>query len=372
MASDVAAGPAIAGEDADSDWHDEPGNTPVVDVPEDYYPPGCGAWFELPHGDDAGKRLFVRDSVHGDGDPEETVVLVHGNPECSYTYRHVVSHLERLADDPFRVVTMDHVGFGLSDRAGYPMLCPDHAENLHQLIEALDLADVTLVVHDWGGPIGVGAFLREPERVSNLVVTNSTVFPIPDDGYTFDNYPMRGLSWPRFPTVVPDRFWPETAAYAVFRTPAKPPELIGGFLWYIAKRQTGWLPDRKTAAHRVYSQQFRDRTNVRGSKLLVRQTPTWGEGQVVERTSGGVLDTRPFYEQIHDRIGAWAPDGQDIGVRAVVGRWDPTAKPSSMARWVDALPQFEGNITAFEGVSHFVEEERPSSVAAAIRDVTSL
>jgi len=129
-------------------WHSGPDETPLTDVPSDYYPAGCGAWYELPDGHDEGKRLFVRDSTHGDGDPESTVVLVHGNPECSYVYRHVIAHLERLADDPFRVVAMDHVGFGLSDPAGYELLPPDHARNLGFLIEELALQDVTLVVHD--------------------------------------------------------------------------------------------------------------------------------------------------------------------------------------------------------------------------------
>ena len=363
-------------------WHAQPGDTPLTDVPADYYPAGCGAWFEIPAGRDAGKRVFVRDSVHGDGSPDgtdgrsagppadHTIVLVHGNPESSYTYRNVISALLARTDRRVRVVTMDHVGFGLSDTADYEMVCQDHARNLDQLIAALDLHDVTLVIHDWGGPIGIGAFLRHADRVSNLVITNSAVFPVPDDGLTFRNYPSKLLPWPRVPDVIPDALWGELAAYAVFRTPCHPARLYAGLAWYATMRRLGWVPDDAPEAHRVYSQQFRDAGNVAASKRLVRQTPYWAEGNAFEDPAVGRRDTTEFYAEIQDRLGpTWGPDGSDIGVRAVVGRWDPTAKPSAMDRWRAALPQLAGNVTAFDDVGHFVEEAQPGAVADAIATV---
>ena len=367
-------------------WHAGPGDTPLTDVPPDYYPAGCGAWFEIPDGRDAGKRMFVRDSVHepatadeatGDtadpDDDEPTVVLVHGNPECSYTYRDVVTELEARADSRFRVVAMDHVGFGLSDTADYELVCQDHARNLAHLVEELALTNVTLVVHDWGGPSGIGAFLRHPDRVDNLVVTNSAVFPIPNGGLTFDNYPSRLLPWPRVPDVVPDGFWGELAAYAVFRTPCHPARLYAGLASYTAMRRFGWVPADAPAAHRVYTQQFRDHGNVAASKRLVRQTPHWAEGNVFTDPDLGRRDTAGFYAGIQANLGpTWGPDGRDIGVRAVVGRWDPTAKPAAMDRWREALPQLTGHVTAFDDVGHFVEEARPGAVADAIADVADV
>ena len=70
-----------------------PSNSPVKNIPSDYYPQGCGFWHELSEGIDAGKKIFYRDSKHGKGDLEETLVFVHGNPESSYTYRQVIEHL---------------------------------------------------------------------------------------------------------------------------------------------------------------------------------------------------------------------------------------------------------------------------------------
>jgi len=167
----------------------QPGNTPVVDIPSDYYPADSGRWFVIPEGKDANKKMFFRDSVHNGENPEHTIVFVHGNPESSYTFRHVIDNVIQASAKPVRIVAMDHVGFGLSDQASYEMVSMDHAENLLKLIQYLNLENVTLVVHDWGGPIGIGAFLQEHHQVDNLVVLNSTVFPMPDEGYTYNNFP---------------------------------------------------------------------------------------------------------------------------------------------------------------------------------------
>lgn len=159
-----------------------PGDTPLTRVPQDYSAGGAGRWLLLSDGPDAGRRMFFFERRLGEGDGP-VVLFVHGNPECSYTYRKVISALTRRSlPAGTRLIAMDHIGFGLSDRASFEMVEMHHARNLTQLVEALDLREVTLVVHDWGGPIGIGALLGSPERVANLVVLNSTVFPIPPDG----------------------------------------------------------------------------------------------------------------------------------------------------------------------------------------------
>lgn len=344
-----------------------PGDTPLETVPDDYA--RTERWLRLEEGRDAGKKLFFRDEVRGGDDPDHTVVFVHGNPENSYTWRHVIDELDRRTDVPYRLVAPDHIGFGRSDTADYEMVCQDHGDNLEELIEHLDLTDVTLVVHDWGGPIGIGAFLREPERVSNLVVTNSTVFPLPFVGRTFDDYPMRYLNWYRQPFLVPDALWGSLASYAVFRTPAGPVRLVGGQLLHTVRTQLGDFPE-PSAARRVFFEQFDDRGNVRASKRLVRQTRHWGHGNTFEDPDLGTRNTRPFYEFIHDRIGEeW---GDRIGVRMVVGRWDPTAKEEVVDQWIDALPQLEGHVDAYPDRGHFIEEREPEAVASAIADVADL
>ncbi len=98
------------------------------------------------------------------------VVLLHGQPTWGYIYRRFIAPLARS----HRVVVPDHMGFGKSqtppDRT-YTL--STHVANLTRLIEALDLRDITLVMQDWGGPIGIGYAVRHPERVHSLVLMNT-------------------------------------------------------------------------------------------------------------------------------------------------------------------------------------------------------
>ncbi len=105
-----------------------------------------------------------------------TILCVHGNPTWSFYYRRILSDLANEA----RVVAVDHVGCGLSDKPQtYPYSLEQHIENLVQLIVQLDLQRVTLLVHDWGGAIGLGAGLRQFERIERAVILNTAAFPPP-------------------------------------------------------------------------------------------------------------------------------------------------------------------------------------------------
>ncbi len=108
----------------------------------------------------------------GPRDTGETFVCVHGEPTWGYLYRHFIPGLATLG----RVVVPDHMGFGKSetprDRA-YSIR--EHYENFERLLLYLDLRDVTLVMQDWGGPIGSQFAYRQLERVRRLVVMNTMV-----------------------------------------------------------------------------------------------------------------------------------------------------------------------------------------------------
>lgn len=125
-----------------------------------------GEYLETPSG-----RLHYLD----EGPKEAPVLLcVHGNPSWSVLYRDVV----RSFRGRMRVIVPDHMGCGLSDQpADFGYRLEDHIDNLERLIEELDLQDVSLLVHDWGGPIGVGALLRHPERFKRVAITNTCLYP---------------------------------------------------------------------------------------------------------------------------------------------------------------------------------------------------
>jgi haloalkane dehalogenase len=113
---------------------------------------------------------------HRRPDTRPCIVAVHGNPTWSFTYRDLVQALS----PKFRTLAIDHIGCGLSSKPQqYDYCLETHTENLVGWIESLNLERIVLVVHDWGGAIGLGAALRCRERISGLVVLNTGAFPPP-------------------------------------------------------------------------------------------------------------------------------------------------------------------------------------------------
>lgn len=103
----------------------------------------------------------------------EVLLCVHGNPTWSFAWRHVVRHFAPRR----RVVALDHLGCGLSSKPQFfPYTLANRIAHLRALIEALDLRQITLVVHDWGGAIGLGVAGQIPERFARLVITNTGAF----------------------------------------------------------------------------------------------------------------------------------------------------------------------------------------------------
>ncbi|MFX0058981.1 MAG: alpha/beta fold hydrolase [Candidatus Hodarchaeota archaeon] len=351
----------------------KPGNTPIGGIPLDYFPRNCGFWLNLYEGLDKGKKLFFRDSVHGNGDPESTIVFVHGNPECSYTYRKIIKSLINKAKKPFRLINMDHLGFGLSDQATYEMVCMDHSKNLFQLIKTLDLNNVTLIIHDWGGPIGIGAFLKEPERLSNLIILNSTVFPISKEGKTYNNYPISWLGWARSPYIIPNHFWGSLSSFTIFLKPLKPIHILLRMLKYLILAEFNIYPNDELIPRKLFRLQFRSKLNILSSKRLVLQTPHWGHGNVYREPHFGRRSTKQFYQFIQNNIGKfWGLKGQNVGVRLVFGSWDAVCKKSVISQWLENLPQLKGYVKIFKNESHFIQETKPNYIAELILEITNL
>lgn len=109
----------------------------------------------------------------GSSRPTETLLCVHGNPTWSFYWR----HFAKAFRDRYRVVVPDHIGCGLSDKPqNYEYRLANHIANLRKLIEELDLRNVTLLAHDWGGAIGMGAAVADPSRFSRIVLFNTGAF----------------------------------------------------------------------------------------------------------------------------------------------------------------------------------------------------
>ena len=338
-----------------------PTNTPLNNPPADYCPPGSARWFTIPEGSDAGKTLFYFDHQSAPAAPAATVVFAHGNPESSYTYRHVRERLLQSSAS-LRVIGVDHVGFGLSDQATFEMVDMHHAANLRQLVHELDLHDVTLVVHDWGGPIGVGAFIDEPQRVRNLVVMNTTIFPMPSDGITYENFPMAWMPWSKTPALVPDALWGGVAAHVVSRgEPQSSARFLLGVSATTLRYALGQIADETPEG--VWSSPMRSRANAKSSKRNVRQTPHWGHGYRYEDPTLGVQDNHAFYANMQDKVPrVW----RDIGAAGHFGSWDACGKASVIRQWHEALPGMVDRTHVYPHHGHFIEEYEGAEIALSI------
>jgi pimeloyl-ACP methyl ester carboxylesterase len=125
-------------------------------------------FLELPAG-----RMHYLDEGPRDAPP---LLFVHGNPTWSFAWRRLV----RAFRGELRCVAADHIGCGLSDKPqDWSYRLADHVGNLERLVLALDLRDLTLVMHDWGGAIGMGVARLHPGRIARLVLLNTAAFPGP-------------------------------------------------------------------------------------------------------------------------------------------------------------------------------------------------
>jgi pimeloyl-ACP methyl ester carboxylesterase len=334
-------------------------NSPLRVPPADYAARDAAQWFTIPSGHDAGKTMFYLDQVVGSGSPRATVLFVHGNPESSYTYRHVRSELA-ASGVPLRLIAADNIGFGLSDQASFEMVDMHHAANLAQLVEALGLNRVTLVIHDWGGPIGVGAFLDRLDRIERLVVMNTTIFPMPLDGLTYENFPLRMAPWSKMPQLTPDRMWGGMAA-AVVTSPvgaSMPGMVMRSYAMqarYVLRRIPAGTPEG------VFSEALRSRANTRSSKRNVLQTPVWGHGYRYADRTLGEQDNSEFYRRMQaDVPRAWS----ELPAIGHFGARDPLGKKSVIAQWVEALPTMQ--VHRHTDTGHFVAEAKGPEIAQSI------
>jgi len=128
----------------------------------------------------------------GAGDP---VVLLHGNPTWGFLYREFIPPLVQAG---YRVIVPDMIGFGLSEKPAceYAHSLDGHAANLIALVRQLDLARVTLVCHDWGGPTGFACALTEPQRMRALVIMSTWAWPDPPAEFHTRIFPWRTMHAP--------------------------------------------------------------------------------------------------------------------------------------------------------------------------------
>ncbi|MDO3401379.1 alpha/beta fold hydrolase [Mycolicibacterium neoaurum] len=133
-------------------------------VDDDLFP------FESQFTDIDGHTLHYVDEGSG-----PVLLFLHGNPTWSFDYSKIIT----LLRDEFRCIAVDYPGFGLSTSApGYRFLPAEHAQVIGAFVDALGLSGITLVAHDWGGPIGLAIAQQRLETFDRLVLTNTWAWPV--------------------------------------------------------------------------------------------------------------------------------------------------------------------------------------------------
>jgi cis-3-alkyl-4-acyloxetan-2-one decarboxylase len=250
-----------------------------------------------------------------------TFLFVHGNPTWSYMWRRPIA---ALSEQGRRCVAFDHMGFGRSDKprqlARYSLQA--HIDHATRLIDQLDLSDVTLVAHDWGGPIGLGAMLADRDRLAAAVLINTWAWELP--------------------SFVPP-FIRE------FRTDGLGEILVlGGNLF--VESIPGGMADRATdpVMMDAYRAPFPDYWSRVGMLAFQRDIP------FTERDrSAAVMGS--IHERLHDL---------DIPVTLVWGMRDPVFQPVFVDQWRELFP--EARVVELEDAAHFVPEDRPDAVIDAL------
>jgi haloalkane dehalogenase len=141
-------------------------NRPLkFDVNKELYP-FEHKFLELGNGID----MHYVDEGHG-----ENLLMLHGNPSWSFLYRKLILRLRGT----FRCIAPDYPGFGLTEApAGYQFTPREHSENIEKFVDKLGITDLTLVVQDWGGPVGLALAGRRPDLVKRVIIGNTFAWPL--------------------------------------------------------------------------------------------------------------------------------------------------------------------------------------------------
>ncbi len=251
------------------------------------------------------------------------VLFVHGTPTWSFEYRQLI----KILSPHVRCIAPDHLGFGLSERPARFAYTPEaHAAALKEFVTRLGLDDLTLVVHDFGGPIGLPLCFDRVVRVKRLVLMNTWMWPFDGDPDMQRKAKLAGGALGKL-----------LYQYANFSLKVLMPSAYG---------------DRKKltpAIHRQYLEVFRDR------KARVR---------VLHALARALTGSRDYYASLLAQAGKLKP----LPTLIIWGMKDSAFLPTQLARWRDLLPY--AKVVELPDAGHWPHEEEPDDVARLVLDWT--
>jgi len=268
--------------------------------------------------DDKWKPLRAGRMHYVDEGAGEPIVFAHGTPTWSFEWRHLI----RALSATHRCVAMDNLGFGLSERPRDFDYTPEsHARVLRTFVDRLGLRDLTLVVHDYGGPIGLPLALEQSTIVRRLVLLNTWMWSFDDDPDMVRKGKIAGSRLGRL-----------LYRYANFSLRVITPSA------YADKRKL------TTRIHKQYLAPFRDIDS---------------RGRVLWPLARAILGSSEYYDSLwgqRERL-------REMPALIVWGAKDPAFQPSQLARWRSVLP--EARVVELP-VGHWPHEEVPNEVNRAI------
>jgi pimeloyl-ACP methyl ester carboxylesterase len=271
-----------------------------------------------------GVRMHYLDE--GAGEP---LVMLHGNPTWSFYWRHLVSGLS----SSYRTIVPDHVGCGLSDKPGddrYDYVLERRVDDLELLLATLGVTrDITLVLHDWGGMIGLAFATRHPERVKRLVVLNTAGFGLP---------PGRRLPW----QIAAVRYLP------FFPVPVRGLNAFSRGANRLCSTRTGGMSPLVRRAYLAPYDSWKHRIAVQRFVEDIPLRPGDRSFPIVERVSREL--------------------GQFSGVPLLIcwGRRDFVFDDAFLAEWTRRLPHAE--LHAFPDAGHYVLEDAHERILPLVED----
>lgn len=241
------------------------------------------------------------------------VVLVHGTPTWSYEWRHALETLK----ESHEAIAFDHLGFGRSERPYDADYTPEaHAARFREMMDALvPTGSVSLVLHDFGGPIGLDWALDHADRLSHLVIVNSWMWPLEED-----------------PAM-------KRAA-----------RLAGSGLSRLLYR---WV---NASLRLIMPAAYGDRsrlTRVIHAQYLAAFPDADSRERVLFALAKSLLGSSRYYATLWERRDRLA----DVPVTIIWGMRDSAFKPVLLERWREAVPH--ATIQQIEGAGHWPHEEHP-------------
>lgn len=246
------------------------------------------------------------------------LLMLHGNPVWSFVYRDAITALR----DGFRCIALDFPGFGLSSATpGYRYLAQDHAALLVSFLDRLDLSQLTLVGHNWGGPLGLYAAAERPEKFDRLILTNTWAWPL--NGDLASEVFARGMGG--------------SVGRALIR---RFNLLVEYFIPSAHKRRK--LSEAEMAHYRA-------------------AMPTPERRQPCAVLPGELVGAREFFTGLADRLGAL----ETLPTLIVWADADPIFTDKYQQRLEASFPNH--TTTVLRGVGHFLQSDAPAEFSDAIR-----